>query len=180
MTINDHNNDHDLITRSATPKDQRGKCCDWEKCETGTLASFSVQEKQRHARGKQRLLSAAIATTACVVLAVGVFWESDSSINHQAPVLQPIELSPFGGLSCHETKNATDAYFASELLEDSNLRIEKHLNDCPHCQRFYQKFAADRGLEFVAMHVDAPTNDPNSQLNGALLSSFLADISVNP
>ncbi len=45
----------------------------------------------------------------------------------------------FGGIACSEVHQAMPAYLAGDLDETVVQKIDTHLAECPHCQKYIQE-----------------------------------------
>lgn len=105
---------------------------DWKPCPPGSLVGFAGHERTRQRR---RFLAKA-SGVAAVLLLVG-----------SAVVLnwRPARLAEpnFGGITCTEVRANAAQYMAGRLEADLAQQISLHLEQCPHCQRFWLEMASE-------------------------------------
>jgi len=115
---------------------------DWQACPHGTLTGLAARQRSRVVR--RRLSNGVAVLAGCLLLLAPVLLMRN--VTDPAPVNQP-----YGGLSCHEVVERMDAFFAASLQAPFRQRVLKHLNDCPSCQRQYQRTANELQVEIASL-----------------------------
>ena len=65
----------------------------------------------------------------------------------------------FGDASCRRPREYLDSYVSQELLVETNLEVQKHLDDCPACSREFREVARiRRSLRDAARGERAPAS----------------------
>ncbi len=101
----------------------------WQACPPGEVTELvgRLRARRRH----ETLRQVALGTTAlCLVLIAG------SSLIHR--VLTPAEPN-FGGITCTEVAEHTEAYVAGTLDADLARRIDVHLGQCTFCRNLIEQ-----------------------------------------
>ena len=98
----------------------------WNECPPGVLTEMAGQLRGRRQRQMVGRVGAAVGVIALLLIGYGVSTGRLPGGRIEA-------------ISCQEAIELFAQYHASQLLPAVQRRVEKHLNDCPHCQDRYRQ-----------------------------------------
>ena len=107
--------------------DQPTNSNDWQPCASGQIGG--MVQRLRTLRRADAIRRMAVPTTAVLLLAVAVFYFSQSRPG--GVLFHP------GGLTCGEVQEYLPAYARQQVSPELAGQLEEHLANCPECKKMY-------------------------------------------
>ncbi len=116
---------------------------EWNACPQGDLEHFvSVMKKRKQI---SHWITGAEIVTACLAVGlIGFFGMNQLSTPSNPSPAEIAENYCPGGLYCSEVLSHAKDFVAHQLDQELSQKIERHLVDCPHCQKKVDQLKANR------------------------------------
>tara|TARA_R110002111_G_scaffold255157_1_gene321241 strand:+ start:28064 stop:28537 length:474 start_codon:yes stop_codon:yes gene_type:complete len=130
------------MNKNNTTDYQQASETEWHACAPGDLGHFVSVMKKRKQIG--HLITGAEIVTVCLAVGlVGFLGMNQLSSSPTSPVERIANKACPGGLYCAEVLEHAQDYVAHKLNQETSLKVEAHLADCPHCQKKVDQLKAN-------------------------------------
>lgn len=125
----------------------------WSSCRPGMLSSYAASVKPTSSAGTTKIAGLSLAVACGIV----VLFFSSKLLSPSTNTDLPFK----GGLTCVEVMDSMPRYFDDSMTNDTHLKTNKHLVDCPPCRVAFEAEAKSRGIKLQLAACDYSPAMPN-------------------